>query len=144
MNISKHRKTAFILAGLILLGGALLLAFPVSQPPAPAADVAAQTPAVHSDYGGMLLKMVISVGLVCLLAYAILRWGLGRLAGVQAGTERMEILDRLSVGPNRSIMVVRVASRFLVIGNTETGISLLSELSEEDACEFLVSQVSEE
>jgi flagellar biogenesis protein FliO len=55
----------------------------------------------------------------------------------------MEILSRLGVGPNRSIMVVRVGPRFLVIGSTETGISLLSELSEEEARDFDVSQVTD-
>ena len=143
-HLSKHRKVAFILAGIILLGGALLLAFPVSQPAAPAAEAAAQSPVVQSNYGSMLVQMVISVGLVCLLAYAILRWGLGRLAGAGNRTDKMEILDRLPVGPNRSIMVVRIASRFLVIGNTETGISLLSELSETDAREFADPQVIDE
>jgi flagellar protein FliO/FliZ len=139
MNLSKHRKTALILAGLILLGGALLFVFPASQP----VETVQQAPVVQSDYGGMLLKMIISVGLVCLLAYAILKWGLGRLVGGQQVSGEMEILSRLGVGPNRSIMVVRVGPRFLVIGSTETGISLLSELSEEEARDFDVSQVTD-
>jgi flagellar protein FliO/FliZ len=139
MKLSKHRKIALILAGLVLLGGALLFAFPASQP----VETVQQTPVVQSDYGGMLLKMVISVGLVCLLAYAILKWGLGRLVGNTQADGEMEILSRLGVGPNRSIMVVRVGPRFLVIGSTETGISLLSELSEEEAHDFDVSEVTD-
>lgn len=144
MNLSKHRKAALILAGLILLGGALLLAFPASAPTPAPAEAVSQTPAVTSDYGSMLLKMIISVGLVCLLAYAILRWGLGRMVNTREGSEQMEVLGRLAVGPDRSIMVVRVGPRFLVIGNTETELSLLRELSEEDARDFLVAQLPEE
>jgi flagellar biosynthetic protein FliO len=149
MNLTKHRKTALVLAALILLGGALLFAFPASQPidavqQAPSAQPipsTQQVPTVESDYGSMLLKMIISVALVCLLAYAILRWGLGRLVGATPANGEMEILSQLGLGPNRSIMVVRVGPRFLVIGSTETGISLLSELSSEEAADFDLSQV---
>ncbi len=139
MKLSKHRKAAFIIAGIILLGGALLLAFPSSGP----AHAAAHQPQISADYGTMLIKMIVSVALVCLLAYAILRWGLGRLAGNVQGGEQMEVLSRLAVGPDRTIMVVRVGPRFLVVGNTETGISLLTELSDDEAYDFVAAEVSE-
>lgn len=148
MKISPQRKMALFLAALILLSGAFLLLVPSAAPPANSFETPAEAgpiaaPTVGADYGMMLIKMVIAVALVCLLAYAILRWGLGRIAGARSGGGEMQILGRLPIAPNRTIMVVQVGPRFLVVGNTETEISLLSELSPENAAEYFPSQVLE-
>ena len=152
MTISPQRKIALFLAALILVSGALLLILPAGSAPhverAHSVEVApADAPAplaganLGADYGMMLIKMIIALGLVCLLAYAILRWGVGRLAGVRAGGEHMQVLGRLALAPNRTIMVVQVGPKFLILGNTETEISLLSELSAESAASYFPSQV---
>lgn len=164
MTISPQRKIALFLAALILGSGALLLLLPAGAPAPPvevenAAEVvsgeventaeivsgeaAVARPELGADYGMMLIKMIIALGLVCLLAYAVLRWGVGRLAGGRAGGEHMQVLGRLALGPNRTIMVVQVGPRFLVLGNTETEISLLSELSAENAQRYFATQAAD-
>ena len=155
MTISPQRKMALFLAALILVSGALLLILPrgaappgevgdsVEVMPGEASKAAVAGPDLGADYGMMLIKMIIALGLVCLLAYAILRWGVGRLAGARVGGEQMRVLGRLPIAPNRTIMVVQVGPKFLVVGNTETEISLLSELSAESAQEYFPSQVAE-
>lgn len=168
MKISPQRKMALFLAALILMGGALLLLSPGEAPPngarhdEPSLEPSAASTAISpkerknptqpdkigqpdlgADYGLMLIKMIVAVALVCLLAYAILRWGVGRLAGGRTGGEEMQILGRLPIAPNRTIMVVQIGPRFLVVGNTETEISLLSELSAENAKKYFAPQVSD-
>lgn len=156
MKISPQRKIALFLAALILLSGALLWLVPSTPPPKyeesageaqifenPGESTHTGTPGFGADYGMMLIKMIVAVALVCLLAYAILRWGVGRIAGARAGGEEMQILGRLPLAPNRTILVVQIGPRFLVLGNTETEISLLSELSEESAKKYFLGQVPE-
>lgn len=166
MNLPRHRLVAFGVAGLILLGGMLFFAFPATDTGEGGGEAASEAvdeansdepgtsdasgeegpePAVPetADYGGMLLKMVLAVAVVCALAYAILRWGLRRVVGEQKGSEQMEVLARLGVGPDRAILVVRVGPRHLVIGSAETGISILTELSEEEARAFSDPQTPE-
>ncbi|AWV90981.1 flagellar biosynthetic protein FliO [Bradymonas sediminis] len=160
MKTTPQRKIALFLAALILLSGVLLLLFPAapappaerrleaSSAPPQALEISPKTervaePNVGADYGMMLIKMIIAVALVCLLAYAILRWGVGRIAGGRSGGEQMRVLGRLPIAPNRTVMVVQVGPKFLVLGNTETQISLLTELSPESAEEYFPSQVSE-
>lgn len=167
MTISPQRKIALFLAALILGSGALLLLLPAGAPappvevenaaevvsgevensveavPGEAGEAAVAGPELGADYGMMLIKMIIALGLVCLLAYAVLRWGVGRLAGGRAGGEHMQVLGRLALGPNRTIMVVQVGPRFLVLGNTETEISLLSELSAENAQRYFATQAAD-
>lgn len=157
MNLSRSRLVAVGVAALVLVGGVLLLTFPATE------SVEEETSGAHevvgesggeealeaevpgtTDYGAMLLKMVISVVIVCALAYVILRWGLRRVVGESSGSENMEVLGRLGIGPERAIMVVRVGSRYLVIGSGETEISILTELSEAEASAFVDTEVTEE
>lgn len=140
MKLSKYQKIAFIFAALILLGGALLLTFPASEP----ASSSSTPVGLQTNYGTMLLQMVIAVALVCLLAYAILKWGLQRMVGARDAAENMEVLSRMPIGPSRSIMVVRVGPRFLIVGSSETEISLLGELSEEEAFAHFDLQTTEQ
>jgi flagellar protein FliO/FliZ len=151
MNLQKHRWMALVAVAAILAGAFLIFSSPsTSQPTSEVAEATgpdASEPSAASptsNYGAMLLKMIVSVALVCLLAYAILRWGLGRLVGNVQADEHMDVLGRLAVGPNRQILVVRVASRFLVVGSTETEISVLTELSEDEATAFLDPQPTED
>lgn len=186
MNASPSRKTAVILAVLILLVGVLLLMVPQPDAPAPSALEApvlqpsalrpdtlppqapnSPTPgastaptnlhgaptaqhlhppepsAPASNYTAMLLQMILSVALVCLLAWAILRWGLGRLVSTRSDTENLRILSRLAIGPRRSILVVQAGEKCLLLGSTETEISLLCEFSENNFQAFTKSQVVE-
>jgi len=155
MTISPQRKIALFLAALILVSGALLLILPTgSAPPGEvensvevasgdASQAAVASPDLGADYGMMLIKMIVALGLVCLLAYAILRWGVGRLAGARLGGEQMRVLGRLAIAPKRTILVVQVGPKFLVLGSSETEISLLSELSAENAQKYFMSQASE-
>lgn len=77
-----------------------------------------------------------ALGVLCLLLaalygvlWAVRRFGAaGRGARVRPGD--MKIEGHLALGPKRSVMVVRILNRRLVLGVTDHNINLLTELTE--------------
>lgn len=84
---------------------------------------------------GLILRTLLSLVLVCGGAYAVLRWGLGRVVTGRAD-DRLRVLSRQLIEPKRSLLVVQVASRVLVLSSSEAGLHTLAELSGEDAAQF--------
>jgi flagellar biogenesis protein FliO len=101
---------------------------PQSKPDGP-------TPATNTpSLGSMLVEMLVALAVVCLLAYAALRWGLGRLGGRgEADQGAIDIIARRAIGPDRTILVVRVGPKTLIVGETESGMTRLGELDAEEA-----------
>ena len=81
-----------------------------------------------AGYGIYLLQTLIALGAVCLLAYVVIRYGLKRLYGAGRQGERLRVLEHLPLEPRRSIYLVEVAGKQLLIGTSEGGVSLLSEV----------------
>ena len=81
-----------------------------------------------------LLWLIICVVLVAGLAYWYTRFVAGR-AGFRgpSGERRMEVLDQLSLGRDQSVILARAGERYLLLGATPAGISLLAELTGEEA-----------
>ena len=93
------------------------------------------------EYGWMLLRMIAVLGAVCALAYVSLRWGLQRYVKSQPGSRgRMEVVDRLGIGPRRSLLVVRAGEQFWLVGSSESGLAMLGEL---EADNWQLSEESE-
>src|SRR5688572_3731352 len=84
-----------------------------------------QTPELPS-YGSFLAVSFLSLGLVCLVAYLVLRW-LGRL-GVGKASGPMRVLATCSLGPRRNLHIVEVTGRCFLIGAGEGSTSLIAEL----------------
>lgn len=77
--------------------------------------------------GAALAQTLLTLGAVCALAWWVLRWaarrGVGRSpAGVIA------VVDRVALDPRRSLVVVRVAGKALLLGASDAGLSVLAEL----------------
>jgi flagellar biosynthetic protein FliO len=80
-------------------------------------------------FGWALAKTALLLLVVCVLAYVVIRFGLTRLqGGAGRAGGRLAVLDRLSVEPRRSLQVVRVGEKVLLIGVGDGGIGLLCEL----------------
>jgi flagellar biogenesis protein FliO len=92
-----------------------------------------QTP----DYGSMLLKTVLSLAAVCLLAFIVLKWGLGRLYRADSTDGSMSVVSRMRLGPKREVLVARVGPRHLILGSTENQLNVLGELSAAEAADFI-------
>lgn len=81
-----------------------------------------------------LLWMLVCVVLIIGLAYWAARYAAGRGSlGAFSGGRRMEVLDRLVLGRDQSLVLARVGERYLLLGAGTAGVSLLAELTAEEA-----------
>ncbi|HEV2861530.1 MAG TPA: flagellar biosynthetic protein FliO [Pyrinomonadaceae bacterium] len=88
----------------------------------------------------MLVETMLALGLVCGLAFLVFRFALPRLSTVRSANSMVRVVDRVGLDPRKSLYVVEVAGRWLLIGASEAGVHLVSELdarSAEEAAEEL-------
>ena len=80
------------------------------------------------------LWMLVCVVLIMGLAYWFTKYVAGRGAlGAFSGGRRMEVLDRMPLGRDQSLILARVGERYLLLGAGTAGVTLLAELTEEEA-----------
>lgn len=76
----------------------------------------------------VFLRVILSLGLVVGLFYLLARFLKSR--GGLASARHMEVADRLSLGVNRDVFIVRLGEQYLVLGVTGEKVSLLGEVSD--------------
>jgi flagellar protein FliO/FliZ len=86
-------------------------------------------PAELPSLGGSIALSLLSLGLVCLLAYVALKWLSKRGVGRSEGP--LQIVARCPLEPRRSVYVVRAAGRCFLVGVGDGPMSLLAELDPE-------------
>ncbi len=96
-------------------------------------QAAVDTPELPGGYAIDLLRALLALAAVCLLAWVALRWasqlGLGRF---RRGAH-VEILERVPLDARRSLFVVKLGDRVLLIGTGDgSAPRLITELSEDD------------
>lgn len=83
----------------------------------------------------ILLRMVLSLSAVLALMlglmYVVKRFVLPGSASVRMPVQ-VEVLGKRSLQPKKSVVVVRVAGKVLVLGLSEHGVQTLSELTSEE------------
>jgi flagellar biogenesis protein FliO len=89
----------------------------------------AGTGAAGASYGDLLVTSLLVLGGVCVAAFVVVRL-LGRFlsTGRARGAHLLDVIARLPLEPRRSLYVVQVAGKTLLIGTSEMGLSVLSEL----------------
>lgn len=82
------------------------------------------------EIGGVILALV----LVLLLAWLVLRWLNNRMPGLGGGsTERMiRVLDRVAVGKNVVVLLVRVKDTVMLVAVSDHAIEKLAEFDAAD------------
>lgn len=82
-----------------------------------------------ASYGDLLVTSVIVLAVVCVVAFAVVKL-LGRFlaTGRVRGAHLLDVVARVPLEPRRSLYVVEVAGKTLLVGTSEMGLSLLSEL----------------
>lgn len=76
----------------------------------------------------MLVQTVFALVLVCGLAYLIFRVILPRLA-VSYGTNNMvRVVDRIALDARKSLYVIEVAGKWMLVASSENGVQFISEL----------------
>lgn len=87
------------------------------------------------------LWLVICVVLTIGLAYWFTRYIASRGGfGTLNGGRQMEVLDQLTLGRDQKMVLVRAGGRYLLLGVTPAGISLLAELTAEEAASWKMPQ----
>ena len=104
----------------------------------------AKLQALSAGMGGNILSLVgmlLTVVLVLALAYwctkLIGRRGLPGWAAGAGGGERIQILWQASLGKSERLVLVRLNERCLLLGVTGGGINVLTELTDEEAADWL-------
>ena len=98
-------------------------------------------PAALAQNGGLdniltLLWMLVCVVAVIALAYLFTKYVAGRgggMMGLSGGTDKFKVLARLSLGREQSLILVQAGERRLLLGVAPSGVSLVAELTQEEA-----------
>jgi flagellar biosynthetic protein FliO len=85
--------------------------------------------AAAASYGDLLITSIVVLAIVCVVAFVVVRL-VGRFlaTGRMRGAHLVDVIARVPLEPRRSLFVVDVAGKTLLLGTSETGIALLSEL----------------
>ncbi len=95
----------------------------------------ADAPAEDLDFGWMLLRTLVVLGLVIMLAWLSLNYGLRKLMGVRApvpGASVVQVLERVPLDNKHGMFVVKAAGEYLLIGGGEGNLSLIAKLNAEE------------
>lgn len=81
------------------------------------------------SYGASLLQTLVALVGVCVLAYVVMRYGLGRAYAAGGAGRRMRVLERLPLDARRALLLVEVSERVYLVGTGDGGAPvLLAEL----------------
>ncbi len=85
-----------------------------------------------ASYGDLLITSLVVLAAVSVAAFVAVRV-FGRLlaSGRARGAHLMDVVARVPLEPRRSLYVVEVAGKTLLVGTSEMGLSVLSELDGE-------------
>ncbi len=100
---------------------------PAREVAAPAANAAA-----GGGYGALMLTSLVVLVLVCVVAWVALRLVARWLEGRRMGGG-VSVVARVPLEPRRALYVVEAGGRRLLIGSSEGGVSLVTELDAVEA-----------
>lgn len=84
-----------------------------------------------TDYTYMFIQMIVILGLVCLIAFGILRYVLPRFAFAQRlqKNQVVKVVARCHLDYRHQVMVAQVGARYFMLGVGDHSVTLLSELN---------------
>ncbi len=82
-----------------------------------------------ASYGDLLITSLVVLMAVCIGAFVVVKV-VGRflMTGRVRGAHLLDVVARMPLEPRRSLYVVEVAGKTLLVGTSEMGLSVLSEL----------------
>ncbi|HUQ04084.1 MAG TPA: flagellar biosynthetic protein FliO [Kofleriaceae bacterium] len=89
-------------------------------------------------YGALMLTSLLVLVLVCVVAWVALRLVARWLEGRRAGGG-VTVVARVPLEPRRALYVVEAGGRRLLIGSSEGGVSLVTELAAEASVDELAA-----
>lgn len=88
-------------------------------------------PQVLSVIGLLAVILLVLAGAYCFTRWAGSNLG-GGLFSAGKGGGRLQVLDRAIVGRDQAVLVVKAGQRYLLLGCTPAGLTLLAELKREE------------
>lgn len=87
--------------------------------------------------GWVMFQTFLALGIVLLLVYLTLNYGVRRMMGLRlptglAGLRLVDVVERVPLDQKRAMYVVKVAGEYLLIGGTDGGLNLLSKIDGEE------------
>ena len=86
---------------------------------------------------GLVLQMIFALALIIFLAWGLIRF-FGRSLNTSFQGRWVRVIDQVSMGANRSISVVEIGGRSFLIGITDHGISLLTEIEDPELIQEMI------
>ncbi len=107
----------------------LLLNIAESQP---VLDVNA-LPGSDLNFGWMFIKVIVAMILVSGLAFFAIKYLLPKAPWVKglAGS-KIQVLEKMGLEPRKSLYLIQVAEKVVLVGSSEQGLSALAEFSAQD------------
>lgn len=93
------------------------------------------SPSSAVDFSFLFVKMLLVLVVVSVLAIITLKFiapKLGLFKNFQKGSH-FSVLGRYVLEPKKSLYLVNIGKKYLVIGTSDHGINLITEISEEEA-----------
>ncbi len=89
---------------------------------------------------GVTIRLSIVMGIIIVLVFAV-AWLLkrGGISGTHSKGGSIDVLEAASLGPQRTVVLVRVLDTVYVLGQTQHTITLLEKLQDEKAMEVISS-----
>lgn len=84
-------------------------------------------PPPSPSLGAALAQTLLTLGAVCALAWWLLRWAARRGVG-RSPAGVITVVDRVALDPRRTLFVVRVGAKVLLLGGSDGALALLTEL----------------
>lgn len=82
-----------------------------------------------ASYGDLLVTSIVVLAVVGIVAFVVVKLAARFLAtGRVRGAHLLDVVARVPLEPRRSLYVVAVAGKTLLVGTSEMGLSVLSEL----------------
>ena len=81
-----------------------------------------------STFLSYFLSVFIALGIVLLLAWLSIRLLAGRLGSFGLKSRNMKVIETMPLGYKRSLHIVQVADKVLLLGSSDGGISVLAHL----------------
>ena len=76
----------------------------------------------------MLIQTLIALAVVCGLAYLLFRIVLPRFTFTGSANSMVRIVDRVSIDARKSLLIVEVADKWLLIAVSDNGVQTVAEL----------------
>jgi flagellar biogenesis protein FliO len=92
-----------------------------------------ELPAGTGGFATQLVRTSVALIVVCVGAFWLVRYAAQRgLLGAQSRAKHLSVIDKIALDPRRSVHLVRVGRRVLVLGASDEGLRSLAELPAEE------------